>query len=68
MLHSFDEAVSENLRLGEFLDSVEVAANDLEVGNEVWLYGIDGRWEAHPVVGFGQPSFNRIAVWAGRTD
>ena len=55
MLRSFDEVMPENLRLGKFLDAVEVPANEVEVGDEVWLFGVDGKWKAYPVVGFGQP-------------
>lgn len=63
MLRSFDASMPEELRLGEFLDSVEVSASELQVGDEVWMFdSIYGKWEAYPVVGFGQPEFNRIAV------
>ena len=33
-----------------------------------WLRGIGDNWEAYPVVGFGQPSSNRIAVWVDLPD
>lgn len=62
MLRAFDEAMPERLRLGEFLDAVEVPASELRIGDEVWLRGVDGSWEAYPVVGFGQPECNRIPV------
>ena len=62
MLRSFDESMPEGLRLGEFLDSVEVPVGELEVGDEVWLRGVDGSWGSYPVVGFGQPECNRIPV------
>ena len=63
MLRSFDASMPEELRLGEFLDSVEVPASELKVGDEVWMFdSVYGKWEAFPVVGFGQPEFNRIAV------
>ena len=68
MLRSFDEVMPENLRLGKFLDAVEVPANEVEVGDEVWLFGVDGKWKAYPVVGFGQPPFNRISVWVDAPD
>lgn len=43
--------------------SVEVPLSDVKLGDEVWLYdGVYGKWESLPVVGFGQPEFNRIAV------
>ena len=45
--------------------SVEVPLSDVKLGDEVWLYdGVYGKWESLPVVGFGQPEFNRIAVEA----
>lgn len=63
MLRAFDASMPEELRLGELLDSVEVPASELEVGDEVWMFdSVHGKWEAFPVVGFGQPEFNRIAV------
>lgn len=62
MLRAFDEAMPERLRLGEFLDSVEVPVGELRVGDEVWLRGVDGFWGSYPVVGFGQPECNRIPV------
>ena len=63
MLRSFDASMPEELRLGEFLNSVDVPASEREVGDEVWMFdSIRGKWEVFPVVGFGQPSGNRIAV------
>lgn len=48
---SFDESMPEGLRLGE-----------LEVGDELWLREHENGWRAYPVVGFGQPAGNAIAV------
>lgn len=62
MLRAFDESMPEDLRLGELLDSVEVPAGELEVGDEVWLREHERGWKAYPVVGFGQPAGNAIAV------
>ncbi len=62
MLRSFDAAMPEELRLGDFLDSVEVPVGEVEVGDEVWMRTAGEKWQAFPVVGFGQPHFNRIAV------
>ncbi len=63
MLRSLNAAMPEELRLGEFLNSADVPASELEVGDEVWMFdSIRGKWESFPVVGFGQPEFNRIAV------
>lgn len=68
MLRSFDESMPEGLRLGEFLDSVEVPVADVRMGDEVWMRTCGEQWEAFPVVGFGQPGFNRIAVCVDRPD
>ena len=68
MLRAFDEAMPEGLRLGEFLDSVEVPVGEVVLGDEVWLYGVEGTWAAYPVVGFGQPPFNRISIWVDTPD
>ena len=48
MLRAFDEAMPERLRLGEFLESVEVPVGELRVGDEVWLRGVDGSWGSYP--------------------
>lgn len=63
MLRSLDVSMPEELRLGGVLDSMEVPVSDVRLGDEMWLYdGVYGKWEVFPVVGFGQPEFNRIAV------
>ena len=58
----------EGLRLGEFLDAVEVPVSDIEVGDEVWMRTVREEWVAFPVVGKGQPEFNRIAVTVDTPD
>lgn len=68
IIRDMDRCMPEGERLGEFLDSVEVPASELEIGDEVWLRGVNDSWEAYPVVGFGQPSSNRIAVWVDLPD
>lgn len=69
MLRSLDASMPEELRLGELLGSVEVPAGELEVGDEVWMFdSVRGKWESFPVVGFGQPRFNRIAVQVDMPD
>lgn len=68
MLRSFDAAMPEGLRLGEFLDAVEVPVSDIEVGDEVWMRTVREEWVAFPVVGKGQPEFNRIAVTVDTPD
>ena len=68
MLRALDDAMPEADRLGEFLDSVEVPTSELRIGDEVWMFGSRDRWEAFPVVGFGQPHGNRIAAWVDLPD
>lgn len=68
MLRTFDAAMPEELRLGEFLDADEVPVGDVEVGDEVWMRTVGGKWEAFPVIGKGQPEFNRIAVTVDAPD
>ena len=48
--------------MGDFLGAVEVPASEVRLGDEVWMRTVGGGWETFPVVGFGQPAFNRIAV------
>lgn len=53
MLHSFDEAMPESLRLGAFLDSQEVSVTELKVGDKVWMREFQGSYELFEVAGFG---------------
>ncbi|WP_072500081.1 hypothetical protein [Olsenella phocaeensis] len=62
MLRAFDAAMPEKERLGEFLGSVEVPVSELRVGDEVWMFTVGDAWKAYPVVGFGKPESNRVAV------
>lgn len=68
MLHSFDVAMPEELRLDDFLDSVEVPVSDVRLDDEVWMRSCGERWEAYPVIRFGQPAHNRIAVHIDHPD
>ena len=44
-------------------------ASELKLGDEVWLRDGEGeKWEAFPVVGFGQPDGAGIAVWVDMPD
>lgn len=46
MLRAFDASMPEELRLGELLDSVEVPASELQVGDKAWMYdSVRGKWE-----------------------
>lgn len=56
MLRELDEAMPERLRLGDFLDSVEVPTSSLVIGDEVWMRKFEDGWKAFPVVGFGLPN------------
>lgn len=53
MLHAFDEAMPENLRLGAFLDAEEVPVSDVRLGDKVWMSGYESTPELFEVVGFG---------------
>lgn len=52
MLRAFDASMPEGERLGALLDSEEKASSDLELGDEVWVQGVEGSWNAYPVVAF----------------
>lgn len=49
MLRAFDGAVPEKLRLGSYLDSIEIPVSEVRLGNEVWMEN----HELFEVVGFG---------------
>ena len=53
MLHAFDEAMPENLRLGDFLDADEVPVSDVRLGDKVWMSAYESGPELFEVVGFG---------------
>ncbi|WP_165047559.1 MULTISPECIES: hypothetical protein [unclassified Adlercreutzia] len=54
MLRSFDKAMPPKLRLGSFLDSVEVPVSDIRVGDLVFMRDFESAWKVYPVVGFGE--------------
>ena len=68
MLREIDQAQPERDRLGGYLDAIEVPRKELEIGDMVWVQDYEGPWKAYPVVGFGQPDGNRIAVWVDLPD
>lgn len=68
MLHAFDDAMPESERIGEYLDSPEIPIEDVCLGDEVWMFDVEGRPHAYQVVGFGQPKGNRIAVMVDNGD
>lgn len=53
MLHALDEAMPPQCQLGEYLDAVEVPVSELQLGDEVWMRGVDGL-ATYPVVGFSE--------------
>ena len=53
MLHAFDEAMPENLRLGAFLDAEEVPVSDVRLGDKVWMSAYESNPELFEVMGFG---------------
>lgn len=60
MLRSFDKAMPEALQLGAFLDSVEIAASDIQLGDLVYMREYEQGWKAYPVVGFGDGKCNGV--------
>lgn len=58
MLRAFDEAMPEGLRLGDFLDAVEIPTSDVHIGDMVYMRDCESRWEAFEVVGFGDGKRN----------
>lgn len=51
MLREIDAAQPPDQRLGAFLDAEEVPTSSVEVGDEVYVREVCGRYEAFPVVG-----------------
>lgn len=62
MLEAFDAAMPPHLRLGEFLDSVEISREDVKVGDRIWMRDFEGPWRTYRVLGFGQPGSRRLGV------
>lgn len=58
MLHAFDEAMPENLRLGDFLDAEEVPVSELKVGDKIWMREFESGHELFEVAGFGDGKRN----------
>lgn len=52
MLRAFDESMPEGERLGGFLDSEEMLASELALGDEVWMREVNDSYRLYPVVGF----------------
>lgn len=53
MLKEIDAAQPADQQLGAFLDAEEVPASSVEVGDEVYVRQVGGRYEAFPVAGIG---------------
>lgn len=53
MLHAFDEAMPEGLRLGDFLDAPEIPTSEVRLGDKVWMREYESGYELFEVVGFG---------------
>ena len=41
-------------QLGDFLDAVETPANEIKVGDIVFIMNVSGRYEKHKVIGIGE--------------
>lgn len=53
MLKEIDSAQPKDQQLGNFLDAEEVPTSQLRRGDRVFFLGVDGRYEAHEIEGFG---------------
>lgn len=56
MLHEFDMAMPYHLRLGEYLDSVEIPTSEVRLGDIAWWNECGMRKKAYVVLGFGESS------------
>ena len=54
MLRHIDKKQPKHMQLGEFLDAEEVKTEDLQIGDEVFIYSYLGYYEKYKVVGFGE--------------
>ena len=54
MLVLIDKKQPKHMQLGEFLDAEEVNAEDLQIGDEVFIYSYLGYYEKYKVLGFGE--------------
>lgn len=55
MLHDIDDSQPEGMRLGRYIDAVEVPVSEVEEGEEVWLKSLRGGFEPYRVCGFAEP-------------
>lgn len=55
MLHDIDDSQPEEMRLGRYIDAVEVPTCEVEEGDEVWLERVGVGFEPHRVCGFAVP-------------
>ncbi len=53
MLKEIDEKQPQHMQLGEFLDAEEVNAEDIKIGDEVFIKDIFEGYKKYTVVGFG---------------
>lgn len=58
MLHTFDRAMPEELRLGDFLDAIEVPVSEVRIGDIVYMSEYERGWKTYPVIGFGDGKRN----------
>lgn len=53
MLHDIDDAQPKGQQLDDFLDAKEVPTSQLKRGDRVFFLGVDGRYRAYEIKGFG---------------
>ena len=56
-LHYIDQQQPEKEQLGDFLDAVETDICDVKLGDLVFVEDIEGRYEKHRVIGFGEDKY-----------
>ncbi len=62
MLHEFDAAMPEALRLGAYLDSVEMPVDQVRLGDRVYMNEYESGPELYEVVGFGDGKNNHAEL------
>lgn len=53
--NDIDDSQPEGMRLGRYIDAVEVPVSEVEEGEEVWLESLRGGFEPYRVCGFAEP-------------
>ena len=57
MLLEIDNAMPKDEQIGEYIQAVEIPTENLKIGDTVFIYKHDGKYEKHHVMGFGGENF-----------